>query len=235
MTNKRLAPITLSLLIACCLVLASRIMSGKEDAAKGTPAEPTTTHEGSASRAQQLAKDDEGRTRSLALAFALAASGPSNEIPLPNFEGRPGVSPPIGVNFYMVFKDYPDYLLCKYDVWEEHYDRTNEPAWFIAALGQIRDLGPNRFPPERYIAIAIFNRAEHRDEKSYAQAYKVAAIFDVNGVFDPSVDIGELMGRTRMDRQPFVYDPQQSTPSQQQRWVIVERHAAATRAAGGAN
>jgi hypothetical protein len=29
-----------------------------------------------------------------------------------------------------------------------------------------------------------------------------------------------------MDRHPFVYDTQQPTPGEQQRWVIVERHAA---------
>jgi hypothetical protein len=147
--------------------------------------------------------------------------------PLPNFVTGPGLPPPIGVNFYSINWHYPHYLLCEYAVSENHYDRSNEPAWFKAALLQIRGYGPDRFPPIRWIAVLVCNVAEPGGTNAIAETSKVGAIFDASEVFDRTRDESQLIAQATMDRHPFMYDPKQPTPGEQQRWLIVERHAAA--------
>jgi hypothetical protein len=154
---------------------------------------------------------------------------PPYEIPLPNFNGGPGLPKPMGINSYERDKRYPSYLLCTYDVSEKHYDESNEPAWFEAALRQIRSYGPRRFPPIEWVAVIIRNNAELKGVSTYDQAHKVGAIFRASDVFDLSRDISQLIAHAEMDRHPFVYDPKKESPRDQERWVIVERHAAAER------
>jgi hypothetical protein len=84
---------------------------------------------------------------------------PKREVPLPNYPTGPLHPRPMGVNFYGIDNRYQSYLLCMYDVEEDHYDQTKEPRWFKVALKQIRDLGPQKFPPIKWVAVAIFNRA----------------------------------------------------------------------------
>ena len=148
---------------------------------------------------------------------------PSKEVPLPNYPTGPLDPRPMGVNFYQIDDRYPTYLLCMYDVEESHYDQVDEPGWFEKALQQIRSSGSQKFPPIKWIAVAIFNRAEHKGASTFEQSFKVGAIFSAGDVFDQSRDPLQLVGKTETDRHPFKYD-QPSEP--QQRWLIVERHAA---------
>jgi len=143
--------------------------------------------------------------------------------PLPNFVAGPGIPRPIGVNFYEESDEYPKYLLCRYDVEDQHYDRANEPAWFKAALLQIRGSGSDSFPPFERVAVIIRNRAEHKGRSTFEESHKVGAIFDIAAVFDRTRDPARLVAEAVMDRHPFVFDPQRPTPVQQQRWTIVER------------
>jgi hypothetical protein len=156
--------------------------------------------------------------------------------PLPNFVAGPGLPPPMGINFYeMDIERYPAYLNCIYRISENHYDQSNEPVWFKAALLQVRGSGPGLFPPIKWIAVVIKNDAEHKDASTFERSFKVGAIFNARDVFDPSWDLMQLIARAAMDRHPFVYDPKQPTPGEQQRWLIVERHVAAIGAATNSN
>jgi len=130
------------------------------------------------------------------------------------------------VNFYAVDDRYPAYLQCEYDVEEKNYSQSNEPKWFKAALKQVRHYGPTRFPPIKWVAVIINNDAEWTDVSTIDQAHKVGAIFKASEVFDSSHDLSQLVAHAETDRHPFKYDTTQPTPGQQQRWVIVERHAA---------
>jgi hypothetical protein len=150
----------------------------------------------------------------------------TNEVVLPNPPTGPGMPLPMGVNFYEVAPLYPDYLWCRYDVSENHYDPSNEPQWFESALLQIRDVGPRRFPPLKWIAVVVFNRAEHKGASTFAQCFKVGAVFKSEEVFGLGSDLRELIAKTEMDRHPFKYDSTKRTPAEQQRWLIVEQHAA---------
>jgi hypothetical protein len=189
----------------------------------------------------QLSDQDYQRAKDAALAQArkeyeeALTNPPPRQVPLPNFMAGPGLPPPIGLNFYETRKYYPGYLLCNYDVDEKHYDQENEPAWFKAALLQIRAYGPQRFPPIKWIAVVIKNDAEHKAASTFEQSHKVGAMFSANEVFDFSRDLSQLIARAAMDRHPFVYDPKRPTPGEQDRWVIVERHAAATPATTNSN
>ena len=145
--------------------------------------------------------------------------------PLPNFPAGPGLPLPVSVNFYEQHERYPDYLCCTYNVQENHYDESNEPAWFASALLQIRGTGRERFPPIRWIAVMIANRAEHKDATTFEQSRKVGAIFNAADVFDPAKDPQQLIAHAALDRHPFFYDTTQPTPGEQQCWMIVERHA----------
>ena len=56
----------------------------------------------------------------------------------------------------------------------------------------------------------------------------MGAVFKANDVFDSSKDLSQVIAAATMDRHPFFLDPQRSNyvPMEQQRWMIVERHAA---------
>jgi hypothetical protein len=151
---------------------------------------------------------------------------PKNMVFLPNYQAGPLNPPPIRVNFYAIDDRYPTYLLCQYDVDEKNYSQSNEPEWFKAALEQIRSLSPKKFPPIKWVAVIINNRAEWKGVSTIDQAHKVGAIFKAEDVFDSSRDLSQLIAHADMDRHPFKYDTSQPTPGEQQRWMIVERHAA---------
>jgi len=153
-------------------------------------------------------------------------------VSLPNPPTGPGMPLPDYVNFYEISDRYPTYLLCTYKVNENHYDPSNEPGWFQAALLQIRGSGPGKFPSTlQSVAIIIANSAEW-SASTFEQCHKVGAIFNLKDVFDPSRDPSQLVAQASMDHHPFVYDPQQPTTDQQQSWVIVERAMGAGTAAG---
>jgi hypothetical protein len=151
---------------------------------------------------------------------------PTNKVIfLPNYQAGPLNPRPIHVNFYAINDHYQTYLLCQYDVDEKNYDQSGESGWFQAALKQIRKLGPQKFPPFKWVAVIISNRAEHKDASTFEQCHKVGAIFKAGDVFDSSSNLSKLIAGAEMDRHPFKYDTTQPTPGEQQRWVIVERHA----------
>ena len=149
-----------------------------------------------------------------------------SEFPLPNFEAGPGRPMPIHVNFYCINDHYPNYLLCQYDIDEKNYNQSDESGWFNAAIKQIRRSGPKKFPPIKWIAVVIDNRADWKGGGTFEQCYKLGAIFKASDVFDSSRKLSQLIADAKMDRHPFKYDPLQPTPGDEQRWLIVERHAA---------
>jgi hypothetical protein len=158
---------------------------------------------------------------------------PPSFFPFPNPEVGPQRPPPIEINWYAIKDELPDYLLCQYDVDEMDYSQTQEPKWFEAALDQVRHSGPKEFPPIKWVAVMISNRAEDKDVSTAEQSRKVAAIFKAEDVFGSSRDLSQLVAGAAMDHHPFKYDPTQSTPGAQQRWMIVERHAATNNPATG--
>jgi hypothetical protein len=160
---------------------------------------------------------------------------PAKTVPLPNYQAGPLNPRPIHVNFYAIDDRYPTYLQCQYDnVDEQNYDQSKEEKRFKASLEQIRRLGPKKFPPIKWVAVIIVNRAEWK-EGTIDQAHKVGAIFKASDVFDSSRDLSQLVAEANMDRHPFKYDTSQPTPGEQQRWVIVERHAATNLPTTGSN
>jgi hypothetical protein len=165
------------------------------------------------------AKQREDRRRGVPL--------PPSAFPLPNPDAGPHRPPPSYVNLYHVNDNYPNYLECIYDVDEKSYNQSEEPKWFIESLKQTRHFGPERFPPVKWIAVVIKNRAEHKDASTFEQSFKVGAIFQASDVFDSSRDLSQLVANAIMDRHPFFFDlkkPELIT-AEQQRWIIVERHA----------
>ena len=153
---------------------------------------------------------------------------------LPNYECGPGRPRPNYLNFYRIDDRFPYYLLCEYPVKEEHYDQSSESGWFKASLEQIRHFGPKKFPAIKWIAVTIRNVAEHKDASTFEQSFKVGAIFSANEVFDSSRNLSQLVVEAKLDRHPFMYDTTRKSYDQQ-RWLIVERHAAAINAATGSN
>ncbi|MGA2240640.1 MAG: hypothetical protein ABSH11_01180 [Verrucomicrobiota bacterium] len=151
---------------------------------------------------------------------------PPSQFPFPNVAGYAHHPRPDYVNFYAINDHYPDYLLCEYDVDVKNYNQSNEPKWFKAALGQIHRSGPKKFPPIKWVAVAIRNVEEHKDASTFEQSFKVGAIFKASDVFDSSRKFSQLIVDADMDRHPFKYDQIQPTPGDAQRWLIVERHAA---------
>ena len=153
---------------------------------------------------------------------------PPSQFPLPNYDTGPHRPYPVHVNLYSINDHYPDYLECSYHVDEKNYNQSEEPKWFKVSLKQIRSSGPKEFPPLKWIAVIIINRAEWSGESTFEQANKVGAIFKASDVFDSSKDLSQLIAGAEMDRHPFFLDPQQSKyiPMERQRWIIVERHAA---------
>jgi hypothetical protein len=150
-----------------------------------------------------------------------------SEFPFPNVEGYAHHPPPAYVNFYAIDDRYPTYLQCQYDVNEKNYNQSNEPKWFKVALKQIRNSGPTKFPPIKWVAVIIYNRGDYKDENTtFEQCTKAGAIFKASDVFDSSRDLSQLVADATMDRHPFKYDTSQTTPGEQQRWIIVEQHSA---------
>jgi hypothetical protein len=47
--------------------------------------------------------------------------------------------------------------------------------------------------------------------------------------------LSSLIAQAEMDRHPFKYDTTQPTPGEQQRWIIVEQHAATNSPTTGSN
>jgi hypothetical protein len=132
------------------------------------------------------------------------------------------------VNFYRINDHYPTYLLCEYDVDETNYDQSKESGWFKVALEQIRQSGPTKFPPIKWVAVAIRNVAEHKDASTFEKSFKVGVLFKASDVFDSLSDLSQLVAGAEMDRHPFFFDLKRPDlfPAEQQRWMIVERHAA---------
>ena len=138
---------------------------------------------------------------------------------------------PIGVNFYGMKNRFPDYLLCSYDVSERRYDQTNEPKWLEAALLQVRGKERSAFPPVKWVAVILFNRAEAGPGTLRDQLAKAGAVFKADDVFGRAVDVRKAVAGATVDRHPLIYDMSQPTPGEQERWMIVERHAATSRPA----
>jgi hypothetical protein len=179
----------------------------------------TTTPEASAQQATQFETGDfDKQAHQKAIDEAMAASEKAYEArahgaPLPpsqfNFPNPPGERPiPNYRNFYSINDHYQTYLLCEYQVDERNYNPADEPKWFKSALKQIRESGPARFPPLQWMAVIIFNIGEYKDVNTFEECHKVGVLFKASDVFDSSRDIS------------------QPTPGDQQRWLIVERHAA---------
>jgi hypothetical protein len=154
----------------------------------------------------------------------------SRQRPLPNFDSGPGLPAPIGINFYEILPQHPEYLVCTYDVSEVHYDSENEPAWFEASLLQIRGSGAQRFPQIKWVAVCIKNRAEHKDEATFKKSYKAGAVFQADQVFDISSRVKDLVAHEQVDRNPIDYN----LGSLSVQWSFVERHAATNHVATGA-
>ena len=177
------------------------------------------------------AKQDEDRIRGI--------PPPPSQFPFPNYDAGPLRPRPIRANFYQINDHFPHYLVCTYDVDEKKYSPSNESGWFKAALKQIRRSGSKDFPPIVWIAIVINNRAEWKDASKIDQAYRVGAIFKASEVFDLAIDVSQLVAQADMDRHPFKLEPKQSNPRlprmprEEQRWLIVERHAATDNPATG--
>lgn len=150
---------------------------------------------------------------------------PPSQFPFPNYDAGPGRPVPPNVNFYSINDHYPDYLLCQYDVVARNYNRSDEPRWFKTSLEKIRQLGPKKFPPIKWIAVIIVNRAEWHDASTYEQAHKVGAIFKASDVFNRLCDLSQLVAHVDVDWHPFKYDKSQPTPGDQDRWLIVEQNA----------
>ncbi len=165
----------------------------------------------------------------------LFTNPPPSEWPFPNYETGPGRPLPPNVNFYSMNDRYSTYLLCEYDVDEKNYNQSDEAGWFKTALEQVRESGPEKFPRLQWIAVIIINRAGWNGASTFEQAHKVGAIFKASDVFDSSHDLSQLVADATMDRHPFKYDTSQPTPGDQQRWLIVEQHAATNHASAGPN
>ena len=178
---------------------------------------------------QYAAKQAEDRAHGVPL--------PPSAFSFPNPDAGPHRPPPSYVNFYGVDDHYPNYLECVYDVDEKNYNQSKEPKWFIESLKQIRHSGPEKFPPIKWIAVVIKNRAEHKDASTFEQSFKVGAIFKASEVFDSSHNLSHLVAIAVMDRHPFFLDLKKPElfPAEQQRWIIVEQHAATNSPTAGSH
>jgi hypothetical protein len=143
------------------------------------------------------------------------------QAPLPNWDDTIGLPQPLGFNFYESNKRYPNYLLCTYEVGENHYDQSNEGGWFNSALTQIRAYGARRFPKVDWIVVVIRNVADHHGAGSFDQSYRAGAVFDAKNVFDRERDLSSDIPRAVVDRHPVEHEI-----STGQRWRIVEKHIA---------
>ena len=158
-----------------------------------------------------------------------------SQFSFPNYHAGPGRPVPPYMNRYSVNDHYPDYLQCEYDVDAKNYSQSDEPGWFKTSLEKVRRLGPKKFPPIKWIAVIIVNRAEWQGASTFEQAHKVGAIFKASDVFDSSRSLSQLIASATMDRHPFFLDLKKPDlfPAEQQRWMIVERHAATNQQSAG--
>ena len=106
-------------------------------------------------------------------------------------------------------------------------NRTSPSGFDVTS--QIRRKGRSTFPPVKWVAVIIINRAEWYGENTFEEAHKAGAIFKADEVFGRTEKLKTLVARATIDRQPFKFDQQQPTPGEQQRWIMVEKHAAAKR------
>ena len=190
---------------------------------------------------------DDGAALSAALEYAAkqredrlrGIPPPPSQFPFPNVYGEPLSPSPNYVNFYGIDDRYPDYLLCRYDVKVKNYHQSSELEWFKDALKQTRHSGPTKFPPIKWIAVAIQNVKEHKDANTFEQSFKVGAIFKATDVFDSSIKLSQLINEAKMDRHPFKFEPAPANPRlprmprEEQHWSIVERHAATNSPSAG--
>ena len=151
---------------------------------------------------------------------------PPSQFPFPNYVGGPHRPQPTHRNYYTMNDHYTNYLLCRFDIDETPYNSSNEQKILKTSLEMTRKFGPKNFPPVQWVAVIIANRAEWKDLNSVNQAQKVGAIFKSSDVFNSSHDLSRMIVAAKMDRHPLKYDPTQPTPGEQERWTIVERHAA---------
>ena len=218
--------------LVACLCLLGGCGRSPQSTQAGTPPKEDSHQDALVGRGR-LTGDDAERDRAIRDAMARADQAaeerlrnpPTNEVPLPNYDAGPGRPRPLGRNFYEMDNRYPGYLLCQYDVNEKSYDAANEPEWLQEALLQVRSTGRNKFPPIKWVAVAIFNRADHKGAATFESCFKAGAIFDANDVFNLEGNLSNLVVHATIDRHPFKYDRAQPTPGDQQRWLIVERHA----------
>ena len=213
----------------CWSAVAQRLPGQSTNLVSGTNASPSETQKSEDEYQRKIAaamtdaqREYEEKLRNP----SLATNRPPSEWPFPNYQTGPLRPLPIQVNFYCMDDHYPAYVLCEYDVDEKPYFPAKEPKWFKAALKQVRHSGPKKFPHIRWIAIMIVNRSESKDASSSEKACKVAAIFKADDVFNHWRRLSPLIAQAEMDRHPFKYDTTQPTPGEQQRWIIVEQHAA---------
>jgi hypothetical protein len=196
----------------------------------GALGQPTQSESEVVDQTYQKAKDEALAAAQKDLeARKQGAPWPPSMFPFPNTP-EPEQQIPDYLNFYSINDRYPMYLLCEYRVDKKVYDASEEAGWFKAALEQIRKSGPTKFPPIKWVAVIIVNRAEWNGVSTYEQAHKVGAIFKASDVFSPSCALSGLVSSANTERHPFKYDPSQPTPGDQDRWLIVEQHASATSA-----
>jgi len=157
---------------------------------------------------------------------SLITNRPPSAWHFPNYESGPLRPRPIHVNHFRINDRFPTYLLCQYDVDEGSYDRRDQGIWFKAALTQVRHFGPRRFPRIKWIAVVIFNRAERKGLGTFEKSFKVGAIFRSGDVFNSWRRLSKLVAQAEMDFHPFYFDQSQASAAEQQRWLIVEQHAA---------
>lgn len=207
------------LIVLMSLTAGISMLSGCADETR--PASEESTEMTEEERVQSLKAGMERANRAME---ERRQNPPKDEIPLPNFNTGPGRPRPVGTNFYMMNDYQPGYLLCTYDVDKRRYDPAKEPRWFETALLQIRAKGRDLFPPVKWIAVIIVNRAEHKDVGTFEKSHKAGAIFSASEIFDLKHDLRKSIAQAQIDRHPFKYDKQQPTPGEQQRWLIVERH-----------
>jgi hypothetical protein len=226
--------------VVCILVcvLSAGCASNHEDSPSSSSATNAPTQMSSNELAKARAELITALPKSVAKKYEDRFRGvppPPSEFPFPNVEGYAHHPRPDYVNFYAVDDRYPAYLQCEYDVDEKNYNQSKEAKWFKAALKQIRHFGPTKFPPIKWVAVIINNDAEWKDVSTFEQCHKVGAIFKADDVFDSSRDLSQLVTNAVMDRHPFKYDTTQPTPGKQQRWIIVEQHAATNSPTTGSN
>jgi hypothetical protein len=215
--------LTVILAISLCFLMGCE----KNDAASTSASNTVNQAEGQFDQeAYQKAKDEALADAEKALeARKRGAPMPPSQFRFPNTpEPEQGI--PDYLNFYRINDHYPTYLLCQYDVDKKEYNQSVEARWFKTSLEQVRQSGPAKFPPIKWIAVIIVNGAEWQGASTYEQAHKVGAIFKASDVFNPSCDLSQLVAHADMNRHPFQYDTSQPTPGDQDRWLIVEQHAA---------